>query len=224
MDYVDYAIDDLAPARPPVASFVEMPDAAPELSLANRLLAGPGWKFHVACGLGALGVVWAASAPAGLSAGDPFAWLGFACIVLWAIRAGIAASRRTLTTVFLAAPLMAGVVGAAQYLEIPQETRWMQAQDGFEKALRTLPTAKQWDQKVADETTPGRIGSYWVDGVTRDGSGAVQFRLDSGPFGIAPAAGAVFTYLVDGPTDKVHAANPGATFDHLHGNWYVVNH
>lgn len=222
MEDVDYAIDDRAPARPPVASFAVVEDDPRELSRAERLTGAPGRIFHVACVLGVLGVMWAASSPAGLSLADPFAWPGIACVAVWAIRAGIAASRRALTAVFLTVPLMAGVVGAAQYLDIPRETRWIQAQNGFENALRALPTAKQWDQKAADQVVPGRIGSYRIEAVTRDGSGAVQFQLGNGLFGAASDSGSAFTYLVDGPTEKVRQANPGASFSHLHGNWFIV--
>jgi len=222
MEHVDYAIDDRAPARPPVASFPVVEDEPRELSRAERLTGAPGRIFHIACVLGVVGVLWAASSPTGLSLGAPAAWPGFACVAVWALRLGIGAWRRTMTAAFLTVPLLAGVVGVAQYLDIPQETRWMQAQNGFENALRTLPTAKQWDQKVADETVPGRIGSYRVGAVTRDGSGAAQFQLGDGPFGLTSDSGAAFTYLVDGPTEKVRQANPGASFSHLHGNWFIV--
>lgn len=209
-----------APARPPVASFVVGPEEVPEPTRADRLLGAPGGVFHLVCGLGALSTLWAASSPAGLDlAGDPFAWAGLLCAALWAARLLAAASRRAVSAAFLAAPLMAGLVAGAVYLEFPQETRWVQAETGFEKALRNLPTAKDWDQAVADEVTPGRIGTYQVTGATRDAAGAAQFhlgdQLDSG-------AGSAFTYLVDGPTQEVRAANPGAAFEHLHGNWYIV--
>ena len=200
-----------------------MEDEAPEPSFADRLLGAPGWGFSAAFGAGALSMLWAASSPAGLDlAGDPFAWAGVAVVVLFLARLAAAASRRTLTGAFVAAPLMAGAVAGAVYLEIPQESRWMQAQGGFEKALRTLPTAKAWDQAAADQVVPSRIGSYWVDGVSRDAAGTAQFHLGSGLVGLVDGAGAAFTYLVDGPTAEVRDANPGATFEHLHGNWYIL--
>jgi hypothetical protein len=222
MEHVEYVVDDRAPARPPVASFTVAEPEPRDLTVGERLSTAPGWAFHVASGLGALGVVWAASAPAGLSARNPFAWLGIACLLAWAVRMGFAASRRALTTAFLGVPLIAAVLAAGVYLEIPQETRWMQAQGGFEKALRAMPTAKHWDQTVADEVTPGRIGAYWIESVSRDGAGMVQFHLGNGVLGVAGDSGSAFTYLVEGPTEEVRAANPGATFSHLHGNWYVV--
>ncbi|GAA0614047.1 hypothetical protein GCM10009547_14910 [Sporichthya brevicatena] len=211
-----------APARPPVASFVVEEDVDREPSLVERLLGAPGWTFHAICGVGALSMLWAASSPTGLDlTGDPFAWVGLACLVAFLARFVAAASRRTLTTAFLGVPLMVAAVAGLEYEELPQELRWMQAEGGFESTLRALPTAKKWDQTAADDMTPGRIGSYWVDGVTRDSAGAAQFHLAS-PFG--GTVGAAFTYLVDGPTDEVRAANPGATFEHLKGNWYVVRH
>ncbi len=209
-----------APARPPVASFVVEEDVEREPTLAERLLGAPGWTFSAICGVGALSVIWAASSPTGLDlTGDPFAWVGLACLVAFLARFVAAVSRRTLTTAFLGVPLMVAAVVGLEYEELPQELRWMQAEGGFESTLRALPTAKKWDQGVADDLTPGRIGSYWVDGVTRDSAGAAQFHL-AGPFG--GTTGAAFTYLVDGPTDEIRAANPGASFDHLKGNWYVV--
>jgi hypothetical protein len=217
---VDYAIDASssgvgAPARPPVASFVVAEDEVPQPSRAARLFGAPGWVFHLACGVGTLGIVWAASSPAGLDlTGDPFAWLGVACAVVWALRLIAAVSLRTLTTAFLMGPLMAGALAGVVYLEVPQETRWVQAQSGFEKAVRELPTAKDWDQARADEVTPGRIGSYSLQGVSRDAAGAAQFHL---------ADGVAFTYLVDGPTTAVKDANPGAAFEHLRGHWYVLH-
>jgi hypothetical protein len=211
------------PARPPVASFVVVEEEAPEPTLVERLLGAPGWGFFGAGVAGALSMCWAASSPSGLDlTGDPFAWIGLVCVALFAAQFLAAVSRRTLTVVFLGTPLLAGLVAGAVYLELPQESRWMQAQGGFEKALRTLPTAKAWDQTVADEVVPGRIGSYWVDGVSRDAAGAAQFHLGSGLFGLVDSAGSAFTYLVDGPTAEVRDANPGATFEHLHGNWYIV--
>jgi hypothetical protein len=209
-----------APARPPVASFVVVEDVAPEPTLADRLLGVPGWRFHLACGIGALSTAWAASSPAGLDlTGDRFAWAGLLCALMWAARLLVAASRRTVTAAFAAVPLMAGAVAGAAYLEIPQESRWLQAEGGFERALRNLPTVKAWDQTVADQVTPGRIGSYWVSGATRDSAGAAQFHLE-GTFNGSGAA--AFTYLVDGPTRQVRDANPGAGFEHLHGNWYIL--
>ncbi|HUR74137.1 MAG TPA: hypothetical protein VMZ00_07660 [Sporichthya sp.] len=200
-----------------------MAEEVPEPSLADRLLGAPGWIFHVACGLGALSMLWAASSPTGLElARDPFAWLGLACALIWAVRLCVSASRRAATMAFLLVPVLGGILGGAYYVEIPQESRWLQAQGGFETALRALPTAKAWDQAVADETVPPRIGSYWVSGVSRDSAGAAQFHLGNAPAGLASARGASFTYLVDGPTEQVREANPGSTFEHLHGNWYVV--
>jgi succinyl-CoA synthetase alpha subunit len=70
-----------------------------------------------------------------------------------------------------------------------------------------------------DAIVPGRIGSYFVDGVTRDAAGAAQFKLGALR---GSGSGAAFTYLVDGPTEKVRQANPGASFSHLHGNWFIV--
>lgn len=209
-----------APARPPVASFVVEPDEAPEPTPADRLFGAPGGVFHLACALGALSTFWAASSPAGLDlTAGPFAWAGLLCLALWAARLAAAASRRAVSAAFLAAPLMAGVVAGAVYLELPQETRWVQAETGFEKALRNLPSARDWDQAVADEVTPGRIGTYWVTGATRDAAGAAQFHLDDR---FDSGSGSAFTYLVDGPTEEIHDANPGAAFEHLHGNWYIV--
>ncbi|MBA3745466.1 hypothetical protein [Sporichthya sp.] len=197
-----------------------MEDEAPQPSLADRLFGAPGWAFHVACGVGALSFLWAASSPAGLDlTGNPFTWLGIACVLSWVIRFVAAASRRTLTSAFLALPLMAGVLAAGVYLEVPQETRWLQAEGGFESALRALPTAQDWEQGAADEIVPGRIGSYRLHGVTRDAAGAAQFHLG----GTLDGGNAAFTYLVDGPTAEVRDANPGANFEHLHGNWYVLN-
>lgn len=198
-------------------------DVAPEPSLSDRLFGAPGWAFHAVFGVGALSMLWAASSPSGLDlTGDPFAWFGVACVLSWIVRFLIASSRRTVTTAFIGAPLIAAVVAAGVYFEVPQETRWLQAEDGFETALRALPTAKDWDQNVANETVPARIGSYWVDNVTRDAAGAAQFHLGSGLFGVIDSTGTAFTYLVDGPTQEVRDANPGATFEHLHGHWYVI--
>lgn len=203
-----------------MASFVLVEDVAPEPALADRLLAAPGWKFHLACAAGALSTAWAASSPAGLDlTDDPFAWAGILCVVLWTARLAGAASRRAVTAAFVAVPLMAGAVAGAVHLEIPQESRWLQAEGGFESALRNLPTAKAWDQAVADQVTPGRIGSYSVAGATRDSAGAAQFHLEGTFNGRGAAA---FTYLVDGPTQQVRDANSGASFEHLHGNWYIV--
>ena len=222
---MDYVIDSDrsgvgAPARPPVASFVVPDEEAPEPTLGHRLLGAPGWAFHVACGLAALSMAWAASSPAGLDlTGDPFALAGLLGVALWAARLLAATSRRAVTAAFLAGPLMASFVAGVVYLEIPQESRWLQAEGGFEKALRNLPTAKSWDQGVADAVTPDRIGSYSVTGATRDAAGAAQFHLDGAFRG---GEGSAFTYLVDGPTQAIRDANPGATFEHLHGNWYVV--
>ena len=195
-------------------------EVAPEPALMDRWLAAPGWRFHLACAVGALSTAWAASSPAGLDlTGDPFAWAGILCVVLWAARLVGAAWRRSLTAAFVALPLMAGAVAGAVYLEIPQESRWLQAEGGFEQALRNLPTVKAWDQAVADQVTPGRIGSYRVSGATRDSAGAAQFRLEGSFNGSGTAA---FTYLVDGPTQQVRDANPGASFEHLRGNWYIL--
>lgn len=195
-------------------------EAAPEPALLDRLLTAPGWRFHLACAVGALSTAWAASSPAGLDlAGDPFAWAGIVCVVLWAARLAVAASRRAVTAAFVAVPLMAGAVAGAVHLEIPQESRWLQAEGGFERALRNLPTVKAWDQAVADQVTPGRIGSYWVSGASRDSAGAAQFHLE-GTFNGSGAA--AFTYLLDGPTQQVRDANPGASFEHLHGSWYIL--
>lgn len=221
---MDYVIDAAqsgvnAPARPPVASFTIVEDEASPLSFADRLFSAPGWAFHVACGVGALSFIWAASSPAGLDlTGDPFAWAAIVCVITWAIRFAAAASRHMLTSAFLAVPLMAGALAAGVYLEAPQETRWMQAEGGFESTLRALPTAADWDQSAADEIVPGRIGSYSLHGVTRDAAGAAQFHLG----GTLDGGNASFTYLVDGPTAEVRDANPGANFEHLHGNWYVL--
>ncbi len=212
-----------APARPPVASFTVVEDAAPEPTLVDRLLGAPGWGFHTALGVGALSMFWAASSPAGLDLiGDPFAWIGIACVLSWVLRFALATSRRTLTTAFIGAPLIAAVVATGVYFDIPAETRWMQAEGGFESALRAIPTAKDWDATVANETVPGRIGSYRVENVTRDAAGAAQFHLGSAAFGLIDSTGSAFTYLVDGPTTEVRDANPGATFEHLHGNWYIL--
>lgn len=222
---MDYVIEETsskvgAPARPPVASFVVVEDVAPEPALTDRLLGVPGWRFHLACAAGALSTAWAASSPAGLDlTGDPFAWAGLLCVLMWAARLAVAASRRTVRAAFVAVPLMAGAVAGAAYLEIPQESRWLQAEGGFERALRNLPTVKAWDQAVADQVTPGRIGSYSVSGATRDSAGAAQFHLEGTFHGNGTAA---FTYLVDGPTQQVRDANPGAAFEHLHGNWYIL--
>ena len=217
------AIDDFAPARPPVASFVVVEEPAPARSLADRLIGAPTWTFYAVFGVGALCMTWAATAPSGIDlTGDPFAWFGIACALSFVVRFLVAASRRTLTTAFLGGPIIAAVLATGVYFDVPQETRWLQAEDGFETALRSLPTAKDWDPAVANETVPGRIGSYWVDTVTRDASGAAQFHLGSGLSGVIDSTGAAFTYLVDGPTQEVRDANPGASFEHLHGNWYVV--
>jgi hypothetical protein len=222
---VDSVIDDLAPARPPVASFTVVEEPAPERSLADRLFGAPGWAFHAVFGVGALSTLWATSSPSGLDVtGDPFAWFGLACVLSWVLRFAVAASRRTLTSAFVGAPLIAAVVATGVYFEVPQETRWMQAEGGFETALRALPTAQKWDQAIADETVPGRIGSYWIEGVTRDAAGAAQFHLGSGLMGVIDSTGSAFTYLVDGPTAAVKDANPGMSFEHLHGNWYVLSH
>ena len=195
-----------------------MEEEAPEPTLRDRLLGAPRWRFHLACGAAALSMAWAASSPTGLDlVGDPFAWVGLLCAAIWAVRLASAASRRTVTAAFLAAPLMAGAVAGAIYLELPQEARWLQAEGSFERALRNLPTAAEWDQAAADQVTPGRIGSYSVSGATRDAAGAAQFHLnqDSGKAG-------AFTYLVDGPTQEVRDAHPGQDFEHLRGNWYIV--
>lgn len=207
-----------------MASFTVVDDEAPELSLMDRLIAPPGLSFHITFGVGVLGALWAASSPSGYSVSDPFGWVGLAVVAAWAIRMGFALSRNAFNTAFLIVPVALGVLAAGAYFEVPQETRWMQAEGGFEKALRSLPQAKEWDQAVADETVPGRIGSYWLDGVSRDSAGMVQFHLSNGLLGVGDAAGSAFTYLVDGPTEKVAEANPGATFDHVHGNWYIVRH
>jgi hypothetical protein len=220
---VDYVVDGDrsgvgAPARPPVASFAVVENEAAEPSPADRLFGAPGWVFHLTCAAGALSTAWAASSPRGFDlSGDPFAWAGLLCVGIWALRLLAAASRRAVTVAFLAAPLMAGAVAGAVYLDLPQEMRWLQAESGFEKALRNLPAAKDWDQAAADAVTPGRIGSYSVSGASRDAAGAAQFHLD-GPRN-SPAA---FTYLVDGPTQEIRDANAGAAFEHLHGNWYLV--
>lgn len=198
-----------------------MEDEVREPSLRDRLLAAPGWVLNVVFGLGTLSMAWAASSPTGLDlTGDPFAWLGLACALSFLLRFAVAASHRAVTTAFLGAPLMAGVLAAGVYLELPQQSRWMQAEGGFESALRALPSAKDWDQGAADGILPGRIGTYSLTGVTRDAAGAAQFHLDGTLLG---ADGAAFTYLVDGPTAEVHDANPGASFEHLSGKWYVVS-
>ncbi len=198
-------------------------EEAPERTLMDRLIGAPGWTFHAVFGVGALSMFWAASSPAGLDlTGDPFAWFGIACVLSYLLRFFVASSRNTLTTAFVGAPLIAAVVATGVYFEVPPETRWMQAEGGFETALRALPTAKDWDPAAAEQIVPGRIGSYWVEGVTRDAAGAAQFHLTSGLFGLIDSTGSAFTYLVDGPTQEVRDANPGAEFVHMHGNWYVL--
>lgn len=216
---MEHVLDGRAPARPPVASFSAAGAEAPAPRLTGRLLAAPGWAFQVASVVGALGVLWAASAPASQVTGgdlraDKFAWLGLACAVAWAIRLVLALARGRVDWAYVVTPALALAVGAAIYPELPQETRWMQAEGSFERTLRALPTAKKWDQATADAAIPSRIGTYHLDSVLRDASGAAQFHLDGG---------AAFTYLVDGVTPEVTAANPGFSFDHLHGNWFVVS-
>lgn len=215
---VDHVLDGRAPARPPVASFVVADAAAPTSGPVDRLLAAPGWISHAVCLLGALGVLWAASAPASPIAGgdlraDRFAWLGLACALIWAVRLVVAIARGRVDWAYLVAPLAGLVVAGAIYLEIPEQMRWMQAEGGFENTLRALPTAKNWDPVAAQAMIPSRIGSYRVDRVSRDAGGAAQFHLDGG---------SAFTYLVDGVTTEVAAANPGFSFEQLHGNWYVL--
>lgn len=225
MDYVIGAShsDVGVPARPPVASFpAVVEDEVRERTLADRVFVPPGAAFHVASAVSALGALWAASSPSGLDlTGDPFAWPALACVALWAIRLLVCAPRRAVTSAFLVLPVLAGVVGAAAYLDVPRETRWLQAQSGFEKAVRALPQGKTWDQAAADRAVPGRIGSYPLAGVSRDAAGAVQFHLTGS---VLNGSAAAFTYLVDGPSDAVRAANPGASFAHLHGHWYVITH
>lgn len=214
-DGVENVLDDRAPARPPVASFTLVEEPAPPADLATRLLGAPGWGFHVGTGLAALSFLWAASGPsAGTVPSGMFTWLAVAVVTVWAIRLMIAAARGSLALSYVVVPVVALALGGLVLLDTPQQARWFQAKDGFEETLRALPSAKKWDQATVDAMTPGRIGSYRLDGVTRDSAGHVHFHLDG--------SAASFIYLVDGVTAETTAANPAAEFEHVSGNWYVT--
>lgn len=205
---------DAVPARPPVASFVVTDDQAPTPGLVSRLLAPPHWRFHLLCGLGAAGVIWAAASP--MSATIPtgaFTWLAAVCVAVWALRLLVGSFRGTLTLGYAVVPALALALGGLIYLDTPQQARWFHAADEFEQTLRALPMTNLWDQAAADAMTPARIGTYPIDGVSRGSAGNVQFRLDGG---------AAFTYLVEGVSAEIRDANPGASFEHVSGNWYVL--
>lgn len=203
------------------------PPADPPTSRPGLWRRAPGWVFHAAAAIGAVGLLWSESYPYGGAVTlIVSAWWILICAGIWLARL-IAYLNGRLTRParpsgpawpFAIAPATGVLVVALAMTGLPLQTRWGLSEGAFDaRADQLVARVEQGEARPGSNLIrDDRVALYTVQFAHVDGDGNVFFSIAGS--GFIDSGG--FARLPDGPP-KAKDELDREEFEHLGGDWYL---